>query len=76
MDEEVVKKLKVRYGHVHPLIFHRTIERAKSPGEAFDILETLPQDLPILWSAADRCWVNTDDITQAREMQFPNVQME
>ena len=73
MDAEVVKQLKVRYANVHPLIFYRSIERANSPGEAFDILESIPKEMPILWGAKERRWINTVDITQASEMQFPDI---
>lgn len=67
--EEVVNKLRMRYSNVHPLIFYRTVERAKGAGEIFDILESLPKELPVIWDAVTRRWISTDDITQSSEVQ-------
>ena len=57
--EEIQNALKNRYPHIHPLIFHRCVEKALSDVELFDMLETIP-DLPIVWDDSQRKWVNTD----------------
>ena len=49
LDFELIKKLKERYSNIHPLIFHRSVEHAKSNGELFDILDTIPEKFPIVW---------------------------
>ena len=69
IPDDVVDKMREKYGHVHPLIFLRSLERAKDAGELFDILESLPGDLPVLWDDKTRRWVTTDDLTQSREFQ-------
>lgn len=71
VSEEVVQKLRQKYIDIHPLVFNRSAERARSPGELFDILESLPAGLPIKWDVDARKWVVTDDLTQARDMYFP-----
>ena len=52
--------LKERYARLHPLIFKRSLEKAQSYGELFDILDTVPDQFPIVWSEADRRWVTTN----------------
>lgn len=70
MDQEVVEKLKERYSLVHPLLFHRSVEKARSLGELFDILEEVPVVLPVIWDEMSRRWKTSDDITQARSFNY------
>ena len=65
MQSELLESLKQRYSHVHPLIFHRSVERAKSAGDLFDILDTTPEIHPIKWDDEKHRWVTTDDLFQA-----------
>ena len=58
-DEKLISKLKERYD-VHPLIFHRSVERAKTAGDLFDILDTIPNKFPLIWNEKERRWLNTD----------------
>jgi hypothetical protein len=62
LDPQVVAKLKVRYSHLHPLLFHRSVERAKSNGDLFDILDTAPKTFPIKWCDRESRWVEVDDL--------------
>lgn len=52
-ESDAVVKIKERYNQIHPLIVHRSMERAKSPGDLFDILD-------YLW---DEIKKNTEKIT-------------
>jgi hypothetical protein len=70
IDEEVVSKLRDRYANLHPLVFSRSVERARSAGELFDILESIPDDLPIMWSDEDYRWIRTDDVTQSGKFEM------
>jgi hypothetical protein len=56
--------LKNRYPNLHPLIFKRSLEKAKSNGELFDILEEIPDEYPLIWDEKKRRWKNTDDLLQ------------
>lgn len=67
LDEKVVSALCVRYAHVHPLLFHRSMDRARSNGDLFDILDTIPNEHPIVWDEESYRWVTTDDILQSRD---------
>lgn len=69
MDVVVVEKIKERYPSLHPLLVHRSVERACSLGELFDILEEVPTEMPVAWDEQSRRWKTTDDITQARNFQ-------
>lgn len=64
LDEAVVEKLKERYPKMHPLLFNRSVERARSVGELFDILEGVPTEYPIVWSEEEYRWAHTNDIYQ------------
>jgi len=55
--DEVQQALRNRYPKVHPLVWHRSVGYAKSNGELFDIMETMPETLPIIWDSAQRTWV-------------------
>lgn len=45
VNSEAVLKIKERYNQIHPLVVHRSVERAKSPGDLFDILDSLWTDI-------------------------------
>ena len=60
LDQKIVEKLRERYKDIHPLIFHRSLEHAKTEVELFDILESMPKNYPIVWSEDNFCWVKTD----------------
>ena len=62
-DEKLISKLKERYP-VHPLIFHRSMEKAKTAGDLFDILDTMPNKFPLIWNEKERRWLNTNDLYQ------------
>jgi len=64
--DDVQKALSERYPEIHPLLFHRSVERSKSNGELFDILDTMPKTVPLAWDAKERCWVETDLLQSER----------
>ncbi len=55
--DEIQKALELRYPHLHPLMFSRSIEYATTNGELFDILETVPKEMPVTWNHKQRRWV-------------------
>ncbi len=54
--------LRRRYSSLHPLIFQRSVERATSAGEAFDILEGVPAAFPLMWDDQERKWTTPTDM--------------
>ncbi len=70
IDDDVLKSFKERYKHIDPLIFHRSVERADSPGHLFDVLETIPDKFPLIWDEAKRCWSWTTDISQVSRFEL------
>ena len=54
-----MQKLRERYSYVPPLVFQRSVERAKDIAELFDILETVPRGYPIAWDNVARKWVSS-----------------
>jgi len=59
---KVMDGFRRRYLAMHPLLFQRTIERATSAGEAFDILEGVPAIYPLCWDDQGRQWVTLKDM--------------
>lgn len=57
--EEVPVAFRERYSKIHPLLVRRSVEKAKSMGDLFDILEQVPDDFPLKWSEGQRRWVVT-----------------
>lgn len=64
--DEIQRSLRKRYPNLHPLIFQRSCEKAKTHGELFDILETIPKKKPIVWDDEKRRWVTTDLLQHER----------
>lgn len=58
VDDKVLN-LKERYPKLHPLVFFISVEKAKSLGDLFDILETIPE-LPISWNYDLNKWENVN----------------
>lgn len=80
-NSDTVLKLKEKYSQLHPLIVHRSVERAKTPGDLFDILDCLWKDIqtaekpyPVVWHEEQRRWVKTEDLFQSHT--FINKQKE
>lgn len=67
LSEIIVSKLRERHPEIHPIIFHRSVERAKSDGDLFDILDSFPQKYPIVWCESTHRWIHTNDIYQTEE---------
>lgn len=70
--DEVKEALRNRYSHIHPLIFFRSSEYAKTNGELFDILDSMPAEMPVIWDHDNRRWVE-DDLLQSKNLEKPNV---
>ena len=70
IDPEIIDGLRKRYKEVHLFVFHRSVERAETVGELFDILETIPDNFPFIWNEELRCWKNTTDLFQKARLKF------
>jgi hypothetical protein len=65
MLNEIQEALKKRYPNLHPLIFQRSLEKARTNGELFDILDSIPVDkYPLKWCEDRRIWEFTEDLLQ------------
>ncbi len=64
MADDLIQGFRKRYADVHPLLFARSVERSRSPGELFEILESIPERMPVVWNDASRRWLTTDDLLQ------------
>lgn len=65
MLSEVQEAIRQRYQCLHPLIFQRSLEKARTNGELFDILDDIPVDkYPLKWCEDKRRWTYTEDLLQ------------
>ena len=69
LDLVVLNKLKEKYSHVHPLIFHRSVEHSKTNGELFDILDTIPKGWPLVWNEKKNKWSLENDLFLLRDFE-------
>lgn len=73
LDAVVVENLKNRYNSIHLLAVHRSVERAESIGELFDMLDTFPKKYPVVWDEQNRRWIHTKDLTLSDRFDFDGV---
>jgi hypothetical protein len=67
--EDTLLVLKNRYSHLHPLMFHRSVERAKSFADLFEILEGIPARFPVVWDDGKRMWIKESDLTSQKNLK-------
>lgn len=67
LRKDVVEGLRNHFG-VHPLLFHRSLEKATSQGDLFDILDTIPKQYPLIWDDEKHQWVSSD-LLQSKEYE-------
>ena len=60
---DTYEALKEKFSHIHPLMFQRCVERTKTAGELFDMLDLMPKDYPIAWNQTRKEWVQVDLLT-------------
>lgn len=60
-EDPILLNFKTKYFSIHPLVFHRSVERAINYMDLFEILCTIPSVHPYSWSDSERMWVNDDD---------------
>lgn len=71
LDPIIIEKLRERYPDIHPLLFHRSIEHAKSNGDLFDILDTMPNKYPIIWCESKYKWETVQDLYLSNDFFMP-----
>lgn len=72
-SDELVKKLKERYNNIHPLLFARCRERARTDDEFFNFLEDLSThnwDEPVKWDDENRTFSNCDLFPPLSDVDF------
>jgi hypothetical protein len=67
--EDKLSALKSRYPQVHPLMFQRSVERAKNLADLFEILEGIPVRFPVVWDDSKRMWVKETDLSSQKNLK-------
>lgn len=68
-EDSGIETLKKRYSNLHPLVFHRSVERARNLSDLFDILEQIPNKSPIIWDETQRLWVHNTDVMSHEKLK-------
>ena len=50
-------------------MLHRSAERARSPSDLFEILESMPSKFPISWDDSKHMWVKDTDVIAQNQMK-------
>jgi hypothetical protein len=66
LDEKIVEGLKAKY-KLHPLLFRRSLERAKTHGELFDIVDAVPEKYPMAWCEKRNRWSVVENLYYNKE---------
>lgn len=61
-EDPVLANFRDRYPHVHPLVMHRSVEKASSILNLFEILAAVPNEGAFSWDDAKRSWVRDGDV--------------
>jgi hypothetical protein len=61
-DDPAFDNFRSKYAHVHPLVFHRSAEKASSFLNLFEILESIPENPPFSWDDSRKSWVRDGDV--------------
>lgn len=71
IDNKILEGFKERYKDLNPLLFHRSVEKCHSPGDLFDILESIPS-FPVVWNDGEHRWekIDLDIIDQKNELEL------
>lgn len=69
LDESSLANFKSKYAHVHPLVFQRSLEKATSSLELFEILESVPSETPFCWDGRRRSWVRNEDVMAVESLK-------
>lgn len=60
IDEQIINGLRKRHEKLNPLVFHRSLEKAETAMELFEILESVP-NVPFVWDDDNKKWTKTSD---------------
>ena len=69
-EQSLLLALRKKYDAIYPLIFQRSLEKARSLSELFDILDLCPTEYPLVWNERDRCWSVTKDLLQVAKFDL------
>lgn len=68
-ERDGVAKLRRRYADIATPLFDRSVSRASTLTELFDILDTMPPKLPVVWNPGTRRWKAVADILAQRRAE-------
>lgn len=68
IEDAALANFRAKYSHVHPLAFQRSLERAGTALELFEILESMPLP-PFSWDESRRSWVRDEDVMGVEGMK-------
>lgn len=61
-EDPVIANFQATYPEMHPLVMHRSLEKASSMVNLFEILAAVPNEGAFSWDDAKRSWVRDGDV--------------
>jgi len=62
ISPEIINSIKEQFPDIHPLLFHRTVERAENAAHLYTLLLEVPTEFPIIWNEERYVWEHDPDI--------------
>lgn len=69
VGEKELLNFRSKYSAVHPLVFHRSLEKATSALDLFEILESIPSKAPFSWDDDAHSWVAVEDFMAVERLK-------
>ena len=69
-DDPCIEAFKKRYQHLNPLVFYRSLEKARDQMDFFEILESVPDRPPFSWGENEHTWVRDDDVIAQKKLKI------
>jgi len=70
LDDSLLGNFRAKYSHLHPLVFQRSLERASSSLDLFEILESVPAEPPYSWDESRRSWRRDEDLMSVEALKL------
>lgn len=69
IEDSALENFRSKYAHIHPLVFQRSLEKASSSLQLFEILEGVPSDVPYSWDESKTAWSRDEDVMAVQALK-------
>lgn len=69
IEDYIIDSFKKSYKNIHPLVFHRSLEKSKKSINLFDALQSVPKNGPYFWDDKNKVWKKDYDFLIYKEVK-------